>query len=230
MKKSIFTILFSLLVFIGFAQDIRFNVSGMYNRRIKKADLQNIKTMADIQKDYPKNWVSDYKYVIVSGTVNGKYKVAASENDVLNQSQKDIIQKADLGTDLEFEVKYLNVNAVTEKKVVMHMNYTLTLVPDTEAEFKDGMGGLTKYILENAVNNIPRNKQENLGNGLINFVVDETGSVSDVTLKITSGDADIDEMLLKTIANMPAWTPAKDGSGKQVKQYFQFSVGNQNGC
>jgi TonB family protein len=230
MKKSAFTIFLSLLVFIGFAQDIRFSVSGMYNRHIKKAELHDIKTMADIQKDYPKNWISDYKYVIVAGTVNGNYKVAASVNDVLNTAQLDILYNADLGSDLEFEIKYLNTNAVTEKKDNMWMNYKLTVVSDIEAEFKNGMGGLTKYLLENAINKIPRAKKESLGNGLVNFTVNEAGGISDITIKTTSGDTEIDQMLIKVIAEMPAWSPAQDGKGNKIKQVFQFTIGNQNGC
>jgi TonB family protein len=230
MKKSVFTLFLNLLFFIGFAQDIRFNVSGMYNRRIKKAELHDVKTMADIQKDYPKNWISDYKYVVIAGTVNGENQVAASVNDVLNDSQIKIIQNADLGSDLEFEIKYLNTNAVTDKKDNMWMNYRLTVIPDKEAEFKNGFGALTKYLLENAINNIPRTKRDSLGNGLLNFTVNEAGGIIDVSLKTTSGDAEIDQMLLKSISEMPAWTPAQDGKGKKVKQVFQFSVGNQNGC
>jgi TonB family protein len=223
-------VFFNILFFNILAQDIRFNVNPTYSRSLKKSEMQNVKTMADIQKDYPKNWISDYKYVVVSGTVNGKSKAALSQNDTLNSAQISLMKNADMGSELEFEVKYGGTNTVTEKKVTLWMKYNLTIVPEKEAEFEGGIGLLTKYILEAAINKIPRSKNESLMNGFIIFTVNESGEISEASIKNSSSDAETDELLLKAIQAMPKWTPAQDINGKKIKQSFQLSFGNSNGC
>ena len=63
----------------------------------------------------------------------------------------------------------------------------------------------------------------------IYFVINEAGKVENTLLTQSSGDTEIDEILLQLLSKMPKWTPAKNAEGKTVKQKFALKIG-MYGC
>jgi TonB family protein len=63
----------------------------------------------------------------------------------------------------------------------------------------------------------------------VQFSVDASGAPTRVELVKTSGNAALDEALVRIFQEMPRWEPAKNVYGQAVAQAFQFNVG-QGGC
>lgn len=92
-------------------------------------------------------------------------------------------------------------------------------------EFPGGDDALMSYLSKNI--KYPAYAQENdiTGTVLVNFVVNEDGSVTQA--KITKGiKGGCDEEALRVVRNMPRWRPGKQG-GQAVRVYFDVPVNFQ---
>lgn len=211
-------------------QDLRYEVHGMYKRPVKQLKLSNAKLISDVVPEYPVNWISDYVSVEISATYAGKVMKAVSSNDALNSEQKNILNTADIGTSIVVDVNYKYKNSVTED-IVNHVMHTwLTVVPEIEAEYPGGYNRMTKYFKENGINKISESGRKLFQQVLIRFSIDKKGEIVDSKIYETSGDAEIDKILIEAINKMPKWRPAQNSKGIKVKQEFEFNVGTNGGC
>ena len=81
MKNSVITLLLIHFVLFGFSQNIGYDVRGTYMRPIVKENLNEAKTVSDINPGYPSSWISHYISVEVLATCNGIVMKAVSAND-----------------------------------------------------------------------------------------------------------------------------------------------------
>ena len=109
------------------------------------------------------------------------------------------------------------------------MNYSATVIPETEAEYPGGNQQMTQYLKENAIDKIPEISSKQIQQTLVEFTVNEKGETANAKIIKTSGDSETDKLLIEAINKMPKWSPAKDSKGRKVKQEFEFSVGS-SGC
>jgi len=228
MKRATLTLLLFLFLKTGFSQDLNFNVSGFNARPVTKEKLNAAKTLSDINPGYPSSWITDYISSEISATRNGKIVKVSGTNDILNSEQRRILNSFDQGTDVLVEVKYKSKNAVTDKVVNLSVNFSVTIVPEKEAEYFGGNEKMKNYLKENAINKIPEPYAKDL-QAVVRFIVNEEGDIAGARISRTSGDDKIDDLLLEAINKMPKWKPALDSKGIKVRQEFAFSVGN-GGC
>ena len=109
------------------------------------------------------------------------------------------------------------------------MHFEVTVVPEIEAEFIGGHEQLTQYLKENAIDKISETDSKTMQQAIVSFTVNEKGAITNAQISTTSGDPEIDKLLMKAITRMPKWKPAENAMGIKVKQDFQFTVGN-GGC
>ncbi|WP_143736431.1 energy transducer TonB [Moheibacter sediminis] len=91
---------------------------------------------------------------------------------------------------------------------------------EKEAVFKGGDSKLNQYISQHL--NIPESAHNFSGKVIVNFVVNEDGSVSNIEIKQTI-PIELKNEIEKLFKNMPNWTPAKS-EGKNVKMRKIFPV------
>ncbi len=86
-------------------------------------------------------------------------------------------------------------------------------------EFK---GDISQYFSENI--HYPKDAQiaQIEGRVIVRFVVNEDGSISDVTV-VRSVDPSLDKEAIKLVRNMPPWKPGKTG-GKPIKVWFTLPI------
>ena len=95
-------------------------------------------------------------------------------------------------------------------------------VAEIQPEFPGGMTECYNWISENM--NYPNAAMEKGAQGrvIVNFIINEDGSVSDV--RIAQGvDPDLDKEALRIISKMPKWKPAKQ-NGKPVRCAFNLPL------
>jgi TonB family protein len=203
----------------------------MYSNKVTKDKLNEIKIINDISKDYPSNWVTDYISVEIVTTCHGKKMKAMSPNATLTREQKNILNDVDLGTDIFVNVNYRYPNSATGHPDVLGMHFSLTAIPEIEAEYPGGYKKLMKYLKENIIDIILNTTPKQFQQGNVTFTVNEKGEIVNSKISKTSGNPETDKLFLKGINKMPKWKPAENLKGVKVNQEFEFRVGGGNdGC
>lgn len=230
MKNSIFTLFILLLVLPGFSQKMTYDVRGIYQHPIIKETLNDAKTISDINPGYPASWIASYSSVEILATCNGIVKKAFSSNDTLNNEQRSILEMADIGTEIVVDVKYSPSNSLIDLFEVKKIHFSFTIIPNIEAEYEGGYDQLKAYLKKTTLDKIPEIDQQQLQLAIVKFTINEEGKATNAHISTASKNEEIDKLLLDAINNMPKWKPAEDSNGLKVKQDFEFSIGNFDGC
>ena len=213
----------------NFMQELYFEVRGNYSHPVKKEKLNEAKLINDIIPGYPENWINQYISVEILAMRNGNSMKTKGLNNVLSPEQKNILQSTELGAKIEIIVNYKSKNPVTEKIENYMLNFSLIVIPETEAEYVGGYQQLAKYIKENVINKISKTTPTQFQSGIVIFTINEKGEIVDAKISKSSGDSMTDKFLIESVNKMPKWKPAENSNGIKVKQEFQFSFGNK-GC
>ena len=94
--------------------------------------------------------------------------------------------------------------------------------PETEAEFPGGMQAEFKWIADHLKYPEECKAKEIQGNVIIQFVVNEDGSLSDAKI-LRSPDNALSQEAIRVVKAMPKWKPAKQGE-KAVRSYFRLPI------
>lgn len=173
--------------------------------------------------------------VEISATSNGKTLTAQNTSDKLTAEQKNILTTADLGSDIRIKIQFKYKNQADDnfgsRSGIKEGVSTVTVVPETEAEYPGGYKKITEYFIENVVNKIaaPSTSQK-IQNAVVRFTVNEEGKIVDAKITSTSTDPYIDKLLLDATVKMPKWKPAENSKGVRVKQEFVIPFGGGGGC
>jgi len=109
------------------------------------------------------------------------------------------------------------------------MNVTMTIIPETQAEYIGGYDEMMSFLYENSDEKLKEIELVPMEQYSVLFTINEKGEVENVMLSKISGDPDIDMLLVELISKMPNWKPAQSSNGSFVNQEFEFIVGT-DGC
>ncbi|MGB0881960.1 MAG: energy transducer TonB [Vicingaceae bacterium] len=194
-------------------------------KAITQEKLNNAKTIADIIENFPSNWISGYNSVTVSSSVNGKIVEEHGKDENLTVAQKELFNNA---SSILIIVQYQKENNSGEIQN-RQMNVPFVVTPEKEAQFIGGYDRMIEYLKENSLAKIDAKGFAHLPQPTISFIVSKEGNVEKVTLKETSRDKEIDQLLIEVVKNMPQWNPAVNKNGEPIEQEFSLNIG-QNGC
>lgn len=240
-QNMLTVLIFMLFSFpnLGSSQDHPINeLSFEVNRSypcitVTKEVINEAHSLIDINKRYEASWVRTYISVEVLTTYKGNIVKSVSENDILSQEQKDMMIRADNGTNISVKVKYMPENTLSHNDP-QELGFTFSIDPESEAKYPGGEQQLKKYLKESAIDKIPANTFVDYDLTAIKFTISETGEVTNAHIfgagYNTSPDEKIDTLLLDAICNMPDWKPAAYSDGTKVKQEFVLTVGNMDNC
>ncbi len=231
MKTLIISLFLTLLFSNGFTQDLNFSVQGKYDHPITMDKLSKARSMGDIIPYYPTSWIDSYISSEISVTSNGIPLTASGSNDIFSKDQLEMLGSLDFGDEIVINIGYQRKNSLTNVTENGNMHYSVTLVPDTEAQYSDGYEQLSQYIKRNAIVKISQDESKDIQPTVVRFAVNEKGEITDAMISKSSGNAGIDKILLDVINEMPDWKPASDSQGTMVRQEFEFTVwGGGDGC
>jgi TonB family protein len=196
---------------------------------ISSADLQQAKTLLDLDARYKPSWVRTYVSVEVSVIHKGKPQHAVGKREVLTQAQKNLLDVADKGEDIYVKVLYYPENTLRENDVKEY-DFTLSVDPDSDATFPGGHDALNQYLQKNAIEKIPSGIFVDYDMAAVKFTVNESGEITNARVFQAFKNEKVDALLLDAIRKMPCWKPAQYADGTQVKQDFVLTVGNMENC
>jgi TonB family protein len=176
----------------------------------------------------------DYISVEILASCDGKILTSRSTGNKLNTEQKNILNTADLGSDISIKVEFRFKNKINndlnnaEETILGHLS--VTVVPETEAEFPGGNKKISEYLAENFFKKASEiTTVRKIQQAVVKFTVNEVGQIIDVKISRSSTDPKVDKLLLDVTSKMVGWKPAKNSSGVRVKQEFSIPFGN-DGC
>lgn len=234
--KSKYILLLSLLLISlvchaqrGASDDFSIEISKIYPPVSMKADtISQAKTIADIYPYHKPERISEYRAVEIMAKMKGEEKLATGIDDVLTLEQIELIKNADTGSPIHVSIKYIPRNDLKHNDVQTD-DFVLTIDPDNDAVYPGGTTALTAY-LESIIAEVGKDKYQGYDLSTIKFTVNEEGGVEGAHIFWPSHLETIDQQLLKSICNMPSWTPATYADGTTVSQEYVLTVGNTKNC
>ncbi len=229
MVKVLYSVVFTLLCICIQAQDFMFDVRPLQGKPVVEQVLKEAQTLKDLNPGYPDSWVSGYVSVQLKAEKGNEEIVVEGVDDRLTDDQKALLRSSEMGTNYSVRVQYMPEDNHAEGGM-KEVNFSFSHVPEKTAEFIGGTEELILYLKEQAMNDIPESTQENIESVNILFTIDETGYASSIKVESSSKNYQVDQVIVKSITEMPAWIPAQNADGKPVTQTFEFVMGKDVGC
>ena len=235
-QHKLIILLFITLTFPHFATaqdsldfEMGYEVNRFYTTiSVTEEKINEAQTLADFNHLYRPSWVKEYTLVEISVFHKGKEIKAESKNDTITQEQKNIMKKADAGTDVAVKVRYMPENTLSHNEI-QNQDFSFKIAPAKKAEYAGGQEKLEEY-LKNAVDKFPKGTFKKNALSAVKFTINEEGEIIDALLLEPSEDEKVDELLLETICNMPSWKPAKYSNGIAIRQESVLTIGDHRSC
>lgn len=147
---------------------------------------------------------------------------AVQEVEVLNVVE-DNVETESIEVNTEETETEVVIAAPVEAPVEEEEEEVVFVVVESMPEFPGGQQALFKYLNENV--KYPVIAQENgiQGRVICQFVVNKDGSIVDVEVVRSGGDASLDKEAIRVIKSMPKWKPGKQ-RGKPVRVKYTVPV------
>ena len=145
------------------------------------------------------------------------------EVEVLNVVEDDVeTESIEINTEDDKDVEVV-IAAPVEAPVEEEEEEVVFVVVETMPEFPGGQQALFKYLSENV--KYPVIAQENgiQGRVICQFVVNKDGSIVEVEVVRSGGDASLDKEAVRVSKSMPKWKPGKQ-RGKAVRVKYTVPV------
>lgn len=210
--------------------DLTYQVVQRHDERsLTRDQLSTAKTLSDLNPHYEASWIAEYLDVEISAMHNGEWMTAHGTNIDLNRDQKTVMLEADDRSPIIVEVRYIPNNTLSVKEERI-LDFRFFIEPDQRAQFPGGQEALQTYLEEHRLQDITAATIAQHQLAAVKFTIDSSGKIIDVHLAHPSNDKHVDETLIKTVCDMPDWTPASYKSGQQASQDYVLMVGDTNSC
>jgi hypothetical protein len=225
----------------GMAQAPPFEVSRIHPYiSVSKDQLAQASSLSDLKNEenhlnleYQSDWVNEYILVEIQVCQKGEIKTAIGKSDIITLEQKKLLLNADTGREIKVFVNYIPKNNLKQNDPKA-LNFSFTVNPENAASFHGGEDALNKYFKTSAIDEISADQFEEYDVAAIKFVVNSTGEIHQTEIfgeEYQKGKFDsINQLLLKTIREMPSWNPASYDDGTKTDQTFVLTVGSKESC
>ena len=203
-----------------------YDVDSRFMKTITKSDLHNAKSIQDLFSENEINGIESFRDVNIVVLPRDKNKFEKGDDNTLNSAQLAFLQSVDYSTDICIEAFCKRMMSETWKIEEQCFVYYITIVPEKEAEFKDGQNALIDYLKKNSTETVASVNKDQLKPGKVRFIVTKDGEIGHVALEATSGYTAIDEKMVKLIKSLPGeWEAATNLNGEKVDQELVYFFG-----
>lgn len=196
---------------------------------VDRTQLLTAETLSDLNPRYESDWIKDYISVEVSATSQSMLQKVVSKNDTLTQEQKELMNRADLGSQIQILVKYIPDNTLKHNDVKI-LDFHFTLNPDIDAKYPGGVSQLESFIKTNCIKKIPKSSLKRYKMSAVEFSINEVGQVTDIAVSGISSNKETNDLLYEAVCNMTDWVPAQYTEGMTLKQDYVLLVGDRESC
>ena len=182
--------------------------------------------------------VTVYEIIDEEFLIEDEIEIQQTTQDITPPPPPAPVQEIEVLTvvDDEVETQHIEINTEDDKDVEVIVSAPVEQVVEEEVvedevfvivekmpEFPGGQAALFKYLSENV--KYPVIAQENgiQGRVICQFVVNKDGSIVDVEVVRTGGDASLDKEAVRVIKSMPKWSAGQQ-RGKPVRVKYTVPV------
>ncbi|MBR1631374.1 MAG: energy transducer TonB [Paludibacteraceae bacterium] len=140
-----------------------------------------------------------------------------------NSTETEAIQMVDQEDNSGVDVGKVIEKPIETKKEEDDDDQVIFVVVETMPEYPGGQAALMKYLSENVRYPAICQEQGIQGRVVCQFTVNKDGSIVDVDVARSSGDANLDKEAKRVISTMPKWKPGKQ-RGKAVRVKYTVPV------
>ncbi|WP_412984978.1 hypothetical protein [Pontimicrobium sp. IMCC45349] len=197
---------------------------------IKKSDLHKLTSFSDYIGNEHAQRIINYKSLSVMLVVNDRPsddRITNTDNN-FNKEQLHFLKSLDYSTNLMMWADYEEVSEETGEIQDAHWTPYLTVVPETQAQYSDGIKALKIFLKEATEDTrVKANVDpEKLQPAKLYFTVTKNGAIENVKLDRTSNYPQVDDKMIQLIKEAPGyWTPARNTKGDKVDQELVVSFG-----
>ncbi|PKA84543.1 hypothetical protein ATE92_2739 [Ulvibacter sp. MAR_2010_11] len=210
-------------IFSDFVHEIgpRFNA-------FKKSDLENARSFSDFIGAAHALRIVSYKSlsVIMLEGEEQTDRVEISNTGDLTTAQIKLLQSANYSANILIKAEYKEKNVETGQVEDSHWTPYLTVVPEKQAAFFNGMEVLKDYLMNSSKETRLHVDSKKLQPAMLFFTVTKSGAIEKANLDRSSGYPIVDEKMIELISKTTgAWEPAENSKGEKVDQELVVSFG-----
>ncbi len=116
----------------------------------------------------------------------------------------------------------VDIAPIIEQKAEVTTDSEVFIVVEQMPEFPGGVNAMRAYLAKNVKYPVVALENGMQGTVYISFVVNQDGSIVDVTV-LRGVDASLDKEAVRVVQSMPSWKPGKQG-GKAVRVSYQVPI------
>ncbi len=202
----------------------------IYRVYATKQQLRQAKSIDDLIANYPKEWHKSYELTSlwIKSYQESAGKSIMSQDETLNQEQKQLLHQMNLGGHFEMVINYQQLEGPTGEQLQKRMNLEFTVVPATQANYPQGQKALISYFESNMSEDFLTAGTE-FSTLVVKFTIAKNGKAKDIVITHQSNYQQIDKKMVKLTQQMSTWIPAQNEKGEKVEQTFELIYGRP-GC
>ena len=210
--------------------ELAYDIQKVYKPlSISKDALTMAQTVEGINPHFKPSWIKTYISTEILATIDGRVQSANAKNDTLTNAQRELMRKADLGSNISVKVNYIPDNTLPSNDPKVY-DFKFSIYPDQIAEFPGGQGKMKQYLKETVIDHIPDTLFGQYQLAAVRFTINQTGEIINPSIFWSSEDESIDALLLEAVCNMPIWNPGSYTNGPHVEEEFALLVGSMKSC
>lgn len=210
--------------------DLLYAVESRFLTRITKEDLFKAESIIDIVPKKATNGLDAYHEVRVAIIHDEGEVVEVGTGHQLNQKQKYLLRTIDYSTNIHISADCKIKNDISGEMIDYDLVYYMTVVPEREAEYVDGLNSIIEYLKAQSKEVTALISMDQLKPGQVSFTIDEHGGVQNIKLDSSCGYSEVDFRMKELLASLPGtWKPASDSKGNSVAQELVLFFGLR-GC
>lgn len=214
--------------------DLFYNIGTRW-ASISLSDIRKVHTIYDIFHDDTEAHRKHYRNFRISVLHNDNdvrdVKTFAVGNDPdLTEAQLDIIKSLNYSDNIRFTAICVHENLNSGEMISDSLVQYLTVTPETEATYPGGYGSIIRYLKTEVEKETSNISKDSLQPGKMKFIVNSHGLLEGLELENSCGYPEIDNKMIDLMQHLPEkWSPARNGSGKEIDQILVLSFGRE-GC
>lgn len=200
---------------------------------VKMETVKNATSIYDFIDRKNLQWMKTLKSVnliIIEGERQSEIQAIGYTED-LTQEQIKILKAADYSSHFNIRAEFEEINQNTGILEDRHDSPHLTVVPEKQAKYSQGIKALKSFLRDNTMLVRAGIDQEKLQAAKLYFTVTKTGEIENARLDRTSNYPLLDAKMIELLMEAPGvWQPAEDIKGDKIDQELVVSFGSSMGC
>ncbi len=213
-------------------EPFNYNIGSRFEPKKKSEILQSI-TVHNYLSPFESLEIEHFESVELIKIINNQQSdIRVSNNSqYFNDEQIGFLKKLDYSDHYIVRVNYNIKNTGSGKFEANHFGPHFTVVPETQASFKEGKEALLNYF-KSKNNSLPKNiDTKRFRSTKFYFTITRNGTISNLKSDWSTGYFEIDTQLLDLISKTNGlWNPAKNSKGEKVEQELVLTFGLPGGC